>query len=82
MLVFYMNMSTLTEYYMEGIISYFECMNEYGFMQRCYINGGGGLRKREKASVTTHSNFTLSSPSCLIKNHYQSGDIDTSMTKS
>ena len=46
MLVFYMNMSTLTEYYMEGIISYFECMNEYGFMQRCYINGGGGLRER------------------------------------
>ena len=35
MLVFNMNMSTLTEYHMEGIISYFECMNEYGFMQRC-----------------------------------------------
>jgi len=44
--VLYMNISPLTEYYMKGIVSYFECMNEYGFMQRYYINGRGGLRER------------------------------------
>ena len=35
-------MSPLTELYMNGIVSFFEYMNEYCFMQRCYINGGGG----------------------------------------
>ena len=35
-------MSLLTEYYMKGIVSYFKYINEYGFMQWCYINEGRG----------------------------------------
>ena len=45
MFVLHMKMSLLTEYYMKGIVSYFEYINEYGFMQWCYINGGEGWDK-------------------------------------
>ena len=52
-------MSLLTEYYMKGIVSYFEYINEYGFMQWCYINGGEGWGK----TTAPHApNCTLYSP--------------------
>ena len=38
MLVLYMNMSPLTEYYMNGIYSYFEYLNDYGFIRGTYTN--------------------------------------------
>jgi len=39
--------SPLTEYRMKDIVSYYEYMNEYGYIQRYYINGGfeGGLKR-------------------------------------